>query len=181
MSIVVLDPTQEPAGSATQHAMAPRLSTLTGKTLGLWSNQKLNATKLLDMISAELQTQFSFKVVRGIYDPCMIMPADGWGEVDTCDAVILANGDCGSCSTSGIANAIELEKRGIPSLLVSTPPFLEAAKTIAELRGMPQIQWAIVDHPIGSLKEDALGQHAKTAARQFLDLILQPAVKNAAE
>lgn len=177
MTITVLDPVEvslaEDAAAGLQPA--PRLDTLNGKTLGLWSNEKLNATRLLEMIRSELERRWSFEVVRGVYDPGNLMPEDGWGEVDQCDAVILANGDCGACSTSGIVNAIELEKRGIPTLLVATPPFTEAVKTSAALRGMPAIRWAIVEHPVASLGEGELRERAVAAARQFPELILAAA------
>ena len=63
-------------------------------------------------------------------------------------------------------NAIELERRGIPALLVSTPPFLDAVSTSASLRGMPAIRWAVVDHPLASLMQDDLRQRAIAAAQQ---------------
>lgn len=182
MAIIVLDPVQEPLAQddAAGLPLAPRLDTLDGKTLGLWNNDKLNAAKLLEMIREELERHYSFTIVRGLYDPGNLMPEDGWGAVDRCDAVILANGDCGACSTSGIVNAIELEKRGIPALLVSTPPFTEAVRTSASLRGMPAIRWAVVDHPVASLGEEDLRARARVAARQFPDLILAPAARPAA-
>ena len=111
MSMIVLDPTQESLVSS--RAGAPRLDTLNGKTLGLWNNAKINAAKYVEMIGEELAKEFSFEIVRGVYNPGRLMAADEWGEIDRCDAVVLVNGDCGACSTSGIANAIELEKRGI--------------------------------------------------------------------
>jgi hypothetical protein len=174
MSITVLDPTQSPLAEDLSSATtpAPRLDTLNGKVIGLWNNEKLNAALLLEMIREELEKRFSFDVVRGVYDPSNLMPEDGWGDVDGCDAVILANGDCGACSTSGIVNAIELEKRGIPTLLVSTPPFLDAVKTSASLRGMPAIRWAVVDHPVAMLKEDDLRQRAISAANQAPSILL---------
>jgi len=181
MTLIVLDPVQAPlADQAAALSPAPRLATLTGKTLGLWNNQKLNAAKLLELMRIELERHFVFDVVRGIYDPGNLMAADGWGPVDQCDVVILANGDCGACSTSGIVNAIELEKRGIPTLLVSTPPFTEAVKTSAKLRGMATIRWAIVDHPVGSLGEAELHTRAVAAAAQFHELMLQSSVRRAA-
>ena len=159
---------------------APRLDTLNGKVLGLWHNDKTNARLLLELIREELEKHYSFTVLRGVYDPGNLMPADGWGDIDKCDAVLLANGDCGACSTSGIVNAIELEKRGIPTMLTATPPFTEAVRTSAELRGMPSIRWAIVDHPIASLKEDELRQRAVESARQFPDLMLAPLERKSA-
>jgi hypothetical protein len=182
MAIVVLDPVQEatPQDAASGVPLSPRLDTLNGKTLGLWNNEKLNASKLLEFIRAELEKHYSFTVVRGVYDPGSLMPEDSWGEVDKCDAVIMANGDCGACSTSGIVNAIELEKRGIPALLVSTPPFTEAVKTSASLRGMPAIKWAVVDHPVASLGEDELLQRALVATPQIIDLMMARAAQSSA-
>jgi hypothetical protein len=175
--MIVLDPVQQPIAQDPWAALplAPRLTTLDGKILGLWNNDKLNAVKLLEFIRDELAQRWSFEVVRGVYAPGNLMPEDGWGEVDKCDAVILANGDCGACSTSGIVNAIELEKRGIPTLLVSTPPFFDAVKTSAALRGMPTIRWALIDHPVASLGDEELRARAVVAARQFPDLILSAA------
>jgi len=174
MSLIVLDPTQAPLAEdlSGSTAPSPRLDTLNGKVIGLWNNEKLNAELLLEMIREELEKDYSFDVVRGIYDPSCMMPQTSWGDIDRCDAVILANGDCGACSTSGIVNAIELEKRGIPTLLVSTPPFLDAVKTSASLRGMPTIRWAVVDHPVASLMEDDLRQRAVEAARQAPGILM---------
>jgi hypothetical protein len=124
------------------------------------------------MIRELLEKEFSFEVVRGTYDPSKLMPADGWGEVDRCDAVIMANGDCGACSTSGIVNAIELEERGMPAILVSTTPFTEAVRTSARMRGMPAISWAVVEHPIASLGEEDLSQRAAEAVVQLKRLML---------
>lgn len=171
--IEVLNPVQEP--KITYFDGAARITTLNGKTLGLWSNSKLNAARMVEFIGEELAKDFAFQVVRGSYDAADIMPPDAWGEVARCDAVVLANGDCGACSTSGIANAIELEKRGIPTLLVSTPPFVDAVKTFAHLRGMPDIKWAVVNHPIGSLEAPQVRERAQLAARQFVDLIIKAA------
>ena len=182
MPIIVLDPVQQPlAGDdAGSLPLAPRLDTLNGKTLGLWNNDKLNAAKLLEFIGSELASHYNFKLVRGVYDPGNLMPEDAWGDIGQCDAVILANGDCGACSTSGIVNAIELEKRGIPTMLVVTTPFLDAVKASASLRGMPAIRWAIVDHPIASLGEEELQRRAFVAAGQFPGLILSPATQRSA-
>jgi hypothetical protein len=180
--LIVLDPIQEalPLDDASMLVPSDRIDTLDGKVLGLWNNDKTNASSLLEMIREELEKHYAFTVVRGIYDAGSLMPKDGWGEVDRCDAVILANGDCGACSTSGIVNAIELEKRGIPTMLVATPPFTEAVGTSASLRGMPAIQWAIVEHPVASLGEDELRLRAIEAARQFPALMLRPAAQRSA-
>jgi hypothetical protein len=151
---------------------APRLRTIDGKILGLYSNDKLNATKLLDMVADILALDASFEIHRGRYSPANLMDPGAWGDIDRCDAVILANGDCGACSSSGIANAVEVEKRGIPALLISTPPFAHACTTMASLSGMPDLQWATVEHPIGSVDAQELSGRAESAAAQFWSVIV---------
>jgi hypothetical protein len=174
-AMIVLDPTQQPLAddtAASALSPAPRLDSFEGKTIGLWCNRKLNAARFLDMVREELARDFAFDVVHGVYDPGRLMNDEEWGEADRCDAIILANGDCGACSTSGIANAIEFEKKGIPAILLSTTPFVQAVTTTARLAGMPTIEWVVVDHPIGSLPEDVLRERAREAVRQLPGLLL---------
>lgn len=153
--------------------LAPRLSTLCGKTVGLYSNKKLNADKLLAMVAQNLAELGAFSVHHGTYPPERMNTPEEWGDVAACDVVILANGDCGACSSSGLANAIELEKRGIPAFLISTPPFAEALTTMARMRGIPQMGWGIVEHPIGSAQEPELRARARAAADQFAQMMLE--------
>ena len=167
----ILSPVQD--SSVDTALLAPRLDTLAGKTVGLYSNKKLNADKLLALVAQNLEELGSFTVQHGSYPPERLANDAEWGEVDACDVVILANGDCGACSSSGLANAIELEKRGIPAFLISTPPFAEALATMARLRGMPQIEWGIVEHPIGSAQEAELHSRARAAADQFARIMLE--------
>jgi hypothetical protein len=170
MPITLMSPIQ-PA-IVDQVPLAPRPATLGGKTLGLYCNGKLNAARLLDLIAEELAEDASFSIHRGSYSPSEVMAPEDWGDIDQCDVVILANGDCGACSSSGIANTIEVERRGIPALLISTPPFELACRTMTELGGMPALEWAIVEHPIGSVDGDALRIRAADAARQFRSIML---------
>lgn len=175
----MLDPVQEPVNAKVVRPARP--GTLDGKTLGLFSNGKLNADRILQLIADELARDYGFTVAWGKYSPQNLMAPDEWGDVDACDVVILANGDCGACSSSGIANAAALEKRGIPAFLISTPPFAEAVGTMARLSGMPDIEWAIVDHPIGSVGEAELRTRARSAAEQFSRAMLDaPAPRLAA-
>lgn len=176
MTDTVLNPVQEPVSrKVPEQPRAPRLSTLDGKVLGLRSNRTLNADKVLELVLAQLQRTSSFSVIRGSYNGSTIMAPAAWDIAADCDAVFLATGDCGSCSTSGLGNAIELEKRGIPALLISTAPFFEALRTTATMRGMPTIGWAVVDHPIGALSDDELAGRALSAAGQFREIILDGA------
>jgi hypothetical protein len=175
MSFEILDPVQDPVD--TVFPVSPRLSTLNGKVIGLYNNNKLNSVRLMEMIAEELSKEYMFKTKHGFYHAFRRMEDHEWGDVTECDAVILANGDCGACSSSGIANAIDLEKLGVPCLLISTPPFFDAVKTMSDVCGMSEIRWAVVEHPIGSVAEEPLRARAILAAKQFKDIILTDAGK----
>lgn len=174
MAITVCNPVQEPV--VERVSPAARLATLEGKVLGLYSNGKLNADELLTLIGERLSAQFRLKAtVRGTYAVGRAMEPGEWGPVEPCDAVILAIGDCGSCSSSGMINCIQLERAGIPTMLVSTPPFAGVCATMAELGGLPQLEWAIVPHPIGSLGATELAARADDAVAQFYRIVLSVA------
>jgi hypothetical protein len=55
-SIRMLDPTVE--STSVEVPAPPRLSTLDGKVIGLFSNNKLNATKVLEMAAEIIQERF---------------------------------------------------------------------------------------------------------------------------
>ena len=88
----LVDPVVAPRVEAAQ--LAPRLATLDGATIGLWSNTKLNAKELLDACETELRARWQIAgTVRGYYHAAKVLGASEWGEVDRCDAVILTHGD----------------------------------------------------------------------------------------
>ncbi len=88
----LVDPIVAP--SVAHATLAPRLATLDGATVGLWSNTKLNAKELLDACEVELRRRWEIAgTVRGSYHAAKVLGAAEWGEVDRCDAVILTHGD----------------------------------------------------------------------------------------
>ena len=87
-----LDPITE--ADVEDNAGAPRLDTLNGTVIGLYSNQKLNADRLLDIVGGILDGRFEVKeFVRGTYNGSRVMRRDEWKEVERCDAIILTHGD----------------------------------------------------------------------------------------
>ncbi len=75
-------------------SLAPRLDTLDGKCIGLWANMKLNSRELLDQVEEELRSRHHIAgVVTGTYHAGRELKPHEWGAIDSCDAVVLANGD----------------------------------------------------------------------------------------
>jgi len=56
-------------------------------------------------------------------------------------------------------------------MLISTPPFLDVCRSMADMGGMPDQEWAVVEHPLGSATEDELKGRAKAATDQFIAII----------
>lgn len=56
-------------------------------------------------------------------------------------------------------------------MLISTEVFTPVCRATATLGGIPEIRWAIVPHPIGSLNGEELLARAQSAAEQFIDII----------
>lgn len=70
------------------------------------------------------------------------------------DVVILALGDCGSCTTWVILDAIRLEKEGKPTLCICTHEFTEYAHSLAKAHGAEDLRIVEIQHPIAALEED---------------------------
>jgi hypothetical protein len=56
-------------------------------------------------------------------------------------------------------------------VLISTDVFTRVCQSASRLGGMPEIRWANVPHPIGSLTEEELRAVAESATEQFIDII----------
>ena len=57
-------------------------------------------------------------------------------------------------------------------MLISTDKFEGACKAMARIGGIPEVQWAIVPHPLGSAPEDVLMERAQSAVQQFERIIV---------
>jgi len=66
-----------------------------------------------------------------------------------------------------------MERRGIPTAVVCTEPFVPTAKMMARLQGKADYPFAVIKHPIGSLTPGELRQRAEEALPQVVRLLTQ--------
>ena len=64
-----------------------------------------------------------------------------------------------------------LEKAGIPAVPIVTDAFESTAKEMAELWGVPDFRFVMMQHPLASLTEDAVAQRAEALLDKVLALL----------
>ena len=69
-------------------------------------------------------------------------------------------------------DAISLEKKGVPTAVICTEPFVSSANAMSKLGGIPDYPYVVVPHPLGSLSTEALRQRAIQAAPEGLRILL---------
>ena len=69
-------------------------------------------------------------------------------------------------------DGIELERRGIPTAVIVTTPFVATGRAMAELDGRPDYRFSIIRHPSAELRGDALIAEAKGAAADIEAILL---------
>ena len=69
-------------------------------------------------------------------------------------------------------DAIEFEKKGVPTAVICTEPFINSAKAMSKLGGIPEYPFVVLPHPLGSLTPDTLRERAMQAAPEIVQILL---------
>ena len=64
-----------------------------------------------------------------------------------------------------------MERRGVPTILVVTEPFLPLALYEADRRGMPEARIVVIEHPLGGTEPDEIVRRAAAAGDAVLALV----------
>ncbi|MBO05171.1 MAG: hypothetical protein CL731_09200 [Chloroflexi bacterium] len=67
---------------------------------------------------------------------------------------------------------MKLEALGVPAIAICTEPFESGAQAIANLGGMSDYPFALIQHPIGSLTPEQIRERAIEAAPQVISSLL---------
>lgn len=154
-SIPVFDPRGVVDMTITR--LAQRKIGLEGLRLGVLDNSKWNANKLLRGASAALGTEIKFAAVN--YYLKESFSKDAAPELiekiaRENDIVLTAIGDCGSCCSCCVRDAIALERLGIPSAAIITAEFVKETELTRRALGMPDLDPVVIDHPVSSITQE---------------------------
>lgn len=64
-----------------------------------------------------------------------------------------------------------LESHGIPTVVVATDAFEDLFLFEAEQRGLPELPYVVIPHPLGGLKPDAAKLKAPPVADKLVELL----------
>ena len=67
-------------------------------------------------------------------------------------------------------DALTLEHGNIPTVCICSKPFINTAKAVAQIKGVPQYPFAIVTHPVGSVDANTLSNRTAEALPQVLHI-----------
>jgi len=159
-------------------AAAPRLRSVASKRLGFVDNSKLNADLFLAHVTAELSGRFGAvigPIVRKLAPKDCLSTAD-FAELSKCDAVVQCFGDCGTSTSVSVADAVELERRGVPTVTVFSTAFADAARNQAAGRGMRSLRLVKVPHPMHTAPRPVVAERADKAVHGIVERLISDAV-----
>ena len=152
-----------PCGEVSSVAIptAERVSTLDGLRLGVLDNSKWNANKLLRGAIEALGKEIGFSEVH--YYVKHSFSKDAAPEliekiIEENDIVLTAIGDCGSCTSGCLRDAIALEQQGVPTAVIVTTEFVKETVLTRQALGMTELEPVIISHPVSSITMEEVAQ-----------------------
>ena len=161
---------------------AARKERLDGLRLGVLDNSKWNANKLLRGAAAALGEDVEFAAVN--YYVKHSFSKDAVPELIAKiaaenDVVLTAIGDCGSCCSACVRDAIALEKLGVPSAVIITTEFARETELTRQAVGMKALEPVVVAHPVSSITAEEVASRVAQIRSQAQQVWLgtQPALE----
>lgn len=135
--------------------LSPRLNTLNGKTIGLFSHFKGHSPVMLEVLAQMLKEKYPntiFKPLQYKKDTSEIRKDPDFAEkikewIKGMDGVIGAYGDAGSCCMFHAYNCAYLERLGLPTVMLVKNDLAEVGRKAATSRLVPDLRFVSCDIP----------------------------------
>ena len=156
--------------------LSNRKNSLEGLRLAILDNSKWNANKILRGSADALSKDIKFSKVNYYVKKhgfSTDAPIEMIEEIaNDNDIVLTAIGDCGSCCSCCIRDAVALEDRGIPAAPIITTEFVNETKLTRVAIGMPDLRPVVIDHPVSSITNDEVLQRVRIIKEQAQEVWL---------
>ncbi|MBP2367711.1 UGSC family (seleno)protein [Pseudonocardia parietis] len=167
-SLEVVDPTADKS-SSTGTALAPRLTTLNGKVLGLLSNSKPNADVALNAAAQKIRETFPEMEIRHYAGSIRFEAALLQQAISECDALIGATADCGACTSWLIHDGAQAEKGGVPQVTIVARGFERDTGTSAQVFGVPELQYVVVPRVFTALTAEQATEQVLPVVEEIIE------------
>ncbi len=157
-SLKVLSP--KPSRVSWDRKKAARLPGLSGATIGLLDNNKPGAEVILKRLAELLRERGAGEVVYWRKSLASGPSPYVKEAAARCDLVISGLGDCGSCSSYALRDALDVELLGRPTVTLVSEPFKKLVHFEAEALGIPDIPILTVPHPVATRTDAELEKWA---------------------
>jgi hypothetical protein len=127
------------------------------EVVSLVNNTKPGAEVILSTIRNSLGNRRFIEVEKPAGAPATPQQLKNASEADL---AILALGDCGSCTSWVILDAVRLEKMGVPTICISSDHFISFARELARTQGAEDLRILEVEHPLAGLAPEEVEDRA---------------------
>ena len=156
----------------TQRPLAARPAALSGTRIGFLSNKKANATLLLSEIESLLHARLGpFEAVYGEKGAAVAAPPEIMAQLESCSVVLTGMADCGSCTSWSLHDAVTLEDKGIPSVLLCTDEFAPLARAESVAKGMNGLPLAVIPHPLADNRPAEVKRKAEAIVDEVVEIL----------
>jgi hypothetical protein len=136
---------------------------LSGCAVALVDNGKWNAAVLLRAVRSLMAERFGTTDGPMAAKPHYnrdLSDAEQSELTSGAQLALAAIGDCGSCTSYTVRDALVLEGLGMPTVALVTEPFLPLARGLATTMGTSDIRLVAIPHPLYGIAEDEVARRA---------------------
>ena len=160
-------------------SLAPSPGSLAGARIAVLDNGKPNAGVVMERAAETLAARTGATVAlvtkkgpEGLSANAAVpMARDVLDRLlSEADLVVTGAADCGSCTAYSVQDAIELERAGVPAVVVTTTMFEPVAKTLSANFGLAECRRLVLPHPLGGTDEATLHAWADAATDRLISL-----------
>jgi hypothetical protein len=121
------------------------------EVVSLLDNTKPGSDVILTTIQKSLGNRVFIKLKKPAGAPATPQQLEKAAEADIC---ILALGDCGSCTSWVILDAIRLEKMDVPTISICSDQFINFARELAKSYGTENLRILELKHPLAGIQTE---------------------------
>jgi hypothetical protein len=174
MTTMLVDPTAK-AASVPVATMVERPATLDGLVLGLrefWAGYD-RYTAVLERLVRERFSLRDVERVDGTHPRTGSVLAR-WEQFGRdVDVAVVGFGACGGCAPWAAMDAMELEARGVPTVVLVSPELEAVARRTSDARGYP-LRYVLLTQYLDDLDEVGIEQLAKGTVDEIVDSLIRP-------